>query len=514
MRIKIFLASSSELEQDRREFEIQINRKNKLWNNRGVFLDLQMWEDFLDAVSRTRSQDEYNRAIKECDIFIMLAGTKIGKYTAEEFETAFAQFKATNKPLIYTYIKDVEISSVHANKDDLKTLWAFQEKLETLEHFWTPYPNADRLKNHFIQQLDKLAEDGRIDLIDEPQMSRGSFGQVTTTGGRLAVNHPGPHVKRDACVNQIKWLEHEIRARPNWLIIEGPTDAGKSVLATQVLDGLSLPSKTVTPSAVFDSGTLGGDFCLLIDPIESGSGLGMDQGNVHLSPLEALLYQIAQKHPQRPVIFCTRESAVADFIEQFALRTRSLERYSERIQCKRDFIDSFTPDEQRRFLDILGIPDRTVHESLLRVVPRLPSSPGMMRVLAQLTVSSLRQILDLADTDPDADLTQKSSRIGSRRLLGTRSRGGFLHRSGLSSAFRSISKLSEVRMIGSQTLMIACSRIFLKSRSAAGISNQVTTASMSALFASLVWRLLTLNCRVYVDTRIALRCGSSTSNAW
>ncbi|MDQ6843316.1 MAG: hypothetical protein M3Z92_03040 [Bacteroidota bacterium] len=68
----IFLASSSELKEDRKEFEIFINRKNKEWHGKGVFLDLIVWEDFLDAVAQTRLQDEYNKAIKECDIFIML----------------------------------------------------------------------------------------------------------------------------------------------------------------------------------------------------------------------------------------------------------------------------------------------------------------------------------------------------------------------------------------------------------------------------------------------------------
>jgi len=108
---KIFLASSSELVDDRRQFEIFINRKNKAWVEKGVFLELVIWEDFLDAVSQTRLQDEYNRAIRECDVFVMLFFTKVGKYTAEEFETAFGQFKATNKPFIFTYFKDALISA-------------------------------------------------------------------------------------------------------------------------------------------------------------------------------------------------------------------------------------------------------------------------------------------------------------------------------------------------------------------------------------------------------------------
>lgn len=166
---KIFLASSSELKEDRNEFEIFINRKNKDWVSKGVFLELIVWEDFLDAVSKTRLQDEYNQAIRDCDLFVMLFFTKVGQYTEEEFETAFGHFTATNKPFIFTYFKDAEISTGRANKNDLRSLWAFQEKLDTLGHFYTVYKNIDELKFKFNRQLDKLAGNGFIELTPDQE---------------------------------------------------------------------------------------------------------------------------------------------------------------------------------------------------------------------------------------------------------------------------------------------------------------------------------------------------------
>jgi hypothetical protein len=94
----------------------------------------------------------------------MLFCTKVGKYTEEEFETAFGQFKPASKPFIFTYFKDAEISIGAANKQDLMSLWAFQEKLDALGHFYTRYKNIAELKFHFNQQLDKLAETGFIEL--------------------------------------------------------------------------------------------------------------------------------------------------------------------------------------------------------------------------------------------------------------------------------------------------------------------------------------------------------------
>ena len=159
---KIFLASSSELKEDRKQFEILINRKNKAWIDKGIFLELVIWEDFLDALSQTRLQDRYNEAIRECDIFVMLFFTKVGKYTNEEFETAFGQFKQTNKPFIFTYFKDAEITTGSVNKKDLMSLLAFQKKLDQLGHFYTVYKNIDELKLKFSSQLDKLAAIGFI----------------------------------------------------------------------------------------------------------------------------------------------------------------------------------------------------------------------------------------------------------------------------------------------------------------------------------------------------------------
>jgi hypothetical protein len=173
---KIFLASSFELKEDREQFEIFINRKNKDWVAQNIFLELIVWEDFVDAVSKTRLQDEYNKAILGCDIFVMLFFTKVGQYTEEEFEAAIGQFKATNKPFIFTYFKDAEISTGTANKNDLMSLWAFQEKLDKLGHFYTIYKNSDELQFKFNQQLDKLAANGFIELTVDQGESAASNG--------------------------------------------------------------------------------------------------------------------------------------------------------------------------------------------------------------------------------------------------------------------------------------------------------------------------------------------------
>lgn len=50
---RIFLASSSELAAERAAIEIRVNRINKAWQPEGIFLHLEIWEDFIGTVSRT-----------------------------------------------------------------------------------------------------------------------------------------------------------------------------------------------------------------------------------------------------------------------------------------------------------------------------------------------------------------------------------------------------------------------------------------------------------------------------
>jgi hypothetical protein len=80
-KIQIFLASSEELREDRDKFEIYFRQLNDELLDKGLYLVIKRWENFLDAMSETRLQDEYNKAVKGCDIFVSLFFTKTGKFT-------------------------------------------------------------------------------------------------------------------------------------------------------------------------------------------------------------------------------------------------------------------------------------------------------------------------------------------------------------------------------------------------------------------------------------------------
>ena len=153
--IKIFLASSSELKDDREQFEIFINRENKKYIEQRIFLELVVWEDFIDAMSKTRLQDEYNKAITECHIFVSLFHTKVGKYTEEEFLKALETFKANGNLRIYTYFKNAPINAGQIGPE-IMTLLNFKKRLHNLGHFHTSYADINDLKHKFSEQLNKI----------------------------------------------------------------------------------------------------------------------------------------------------------------------------------------------------------------------------------------------------------------------------------------------------------------------------------------------------------------------
>ena len=157
--IKLFLASSSELKTEREQFEVFIHRENQRLYKNGVFIELIVWENFIDAISQNSLQGEYNNAIKHCDIFVSLIFTKVGKFTLEEFKTALDQFKKTGKPLVYTYFKNAPINTEEIKEEDIQSKFDFQKKLEDLGHFKTVFENIDDLKLQFRNQLDKILPD-------------------------------------------------------------------------------------------------------------------------------------------------------------------------------------------------------------------------------------------------------------------------------------------------------------------------------------------------------------------
>ncbi len=152
---KIFLASSEELKEDRRAFELMLGRLNRQWRARDYSFDLVVWENFVDAMSPEGLQKEYDKAVADCDIFVMMFFTKVGRYTLQEFTTAFEGMKDDSRPRIYTYFRNDFILTGDVD-ENIKSLLDFKAKLKELKHYVTTYRNTEDLQYQFSMQLEKL----------------------------------------------------------------------------------------------------------------------------------------------------------------------------------------------------------------------------------------------------------------------------------------------------------------------------------------------------------------------
>ncbi|MEO5998267.1 MAG: hypothetical protein ABIN89_16080 [Chitinophagaceae bacterium] len=177
-KINIFLASSNELKPERTNFEIEIYRKCKSWFNKGIFLQLDIWEDMSARMSLKGSQSEYNKFVKESDLFVFLAYSKVGMYTGEEFEHAFGEFNSTQKPFIYTYFKT---PTDNMAVDD--SLAVFKTKLHELKHFYANFNDSNDLWNQFNKELERLEADGFTEN-KRPETNAGS-SNITQTADKI-----------------------------------------------------------------------------------------------------------------------------------------------------------------------------------------------------------------------------------------------------------------------------------------------------------------------------------------
>ena len=157
--IKIFLASSEELTDDRNAFGNLVRRLDKIYEKRGIRIELFEWEDYDAAYNDRRKQDEYNDQIKSSDMFLALFHTKAGKFTIEEFDIATDEFKKHASPKVYTYCKDLV-----AGEQESPELTEFKRRLfEEMGHYWSRYNNRDSLQLHFVMQLQLVETSGMVD---------------------------------------------------------------------------------------------------------------------------------------------------------------------------------------------------------------------------------------------------------------------------------------------------------------------------------------------------------------
>lgn len=175
-RIKIFLASSDELKPDRESFGNLVRKLDRIYEKRGVRIDLFEWEDYDAAYNNVPKQDEYDEQVRASDMFLALFHIKAGKFTIREFNVATDEFRKHASPKVYVYCKDLQ-----PNEQESVELTEFKRVLyKELGHYWCRYGNSDTMQLHFVMQL-QLVENNHLDAIQVDEN-----GAVTLDGTPIA----------------------------------------------------------------------------------------------------------------------------------------------------------------------------------------------------------------------------------------------------------------------------------------------------------------------------------------
>lgn len=216
-KIKIFLASSNTLLTYREQIQLKISQRNKLLTEKSIYLELVKWEDLTARVDQSRSQNAYNVQIKTSEMFILLASDKVGEYTEEEFDIAYDAFKRKNKPYIYIYFEEIE-----TQKD--KSFTDFQNKIESLNHFYSPFTNFDNLWTQINHEIDKVLHE-----LDSEVSIEKESGKVHKQIGNIPLN-PNVYLGREGVLENI--FESFFDDHKTVLLLNGNGGIGKTTTAS------------------------------------------------------------------------------------------------------------------------------------------------------------------------------------------------------------------------------------------------------------------------------------------
>ena len=159
VQLKIFLASSNELKDERREMELFVSRENRKLYHRNITLDFAIWEEMLHSFSKSRAQDVFNKSLLTSEIVVFLFHKKVGKYTKEEFELAFEGLKNKSNPrYLYVFFKSGQIDMSDINHQ-LFDILELRKTIEDSEQIFKEFNSKESLILQFKKQLDLILEE-------------------------------------------------------------------------------------------------------------------------------------------------------------------------------------------------------------------------------------------------------------------------------------------------------------------------------------------------------------------
>lgn len=155
-KIKIFLASSGELEEERKEIGLFLYRENKSLIDKDIFLDLVVWEELLHSFRGERIQNYFNEEMLKCDILVAIFHRNVGQFTYEEFELAYKNLREGKKPYyLFVCFKGGDIPIEEINAEIIK-INQLKETIQSHGQIYIPFDSIEELILKLKGQFDKV----------------------------------------------------------------------------------------------------------------------------------------------------------------------------------------------------------------------------------------------------------------------------------------------------------------------------------------------------------------------
>ena len=152
--IKLFLASSKELFDERVQFGDFVSGLNNLFSSVKIRFLLHKWEYFSSNIAPKDKQEEYNDKVRESEISIILFWRRIGWFTQRELNAALEAQKANPKSKrVFVFLKAID-EQTEISPEDLQKLNDFKDHFyERCQNWPTEIHNNDEFKLSVLQNL-------------------------------------------------------------------------------------------------------------------------------------------------------------------------------------------------------------------------------------------------------------------------------------------------------------------------------------------------------------------------
>lgn len=176
-RIPIFLASSSDLSEERKLFNRILEEVNtNIAKPKGLLLEAIVWEDTL--IGKGRPQSKINEDLKQCNLVVLLLwkkwGSPTGKYSSgfeEEYEVA-----DENSKDIWLYFREVTEDMMKDPGKQLEKVLDFKKKIfNEKKYFSSSYIDEHEWTNIFSNHLGKWLNQMRSESVSKENKPEKSF---------------------------------------------------------------------------------------------------------------------------------------------------------------------------------------------------------------------------------------------------------------------------------------------------------------------------------------------------